>query len=194
MFQLAITSDNLSELMEAGSHGICKVDFVNNIIAAELINIVSQWHEGLTDFPEPVIIQGFFRKQGRLMSEIIRYSFPVLLLIIASLYSDYLNPMLGIGTEISLNNIQKISILLGAVFASGMIIGGKVERYIDIKISEFESFPSFLITRGDEKAKNEFEKNNDKLTKQISSKIIWILTSFSITSGLKFLLNYINAM
>lgn len=182
MFQIAITSDDLSELLEAGSHGICKVDFVNSIIAAELLNIISNWHEGLDDLPEPAVIQRFFRKQGNLMSEIIKYLFPVLFLIIASLYSDYLNPMLGIGSEISMNHIQKISILLAVLFSSGIIIGGKVERSIDIKISKFESFPSFLITRGDEKAKNEFEKNNDKLAKQITNKVIWILIGFSITS------------
>lgn len=194
MFQIAITSDDLSELMEAGSPGICKVDFVNSIIAAELLNIISNWHEGLEDFPEPVIIQRFFRKQGSLMSEIIKYLFPILLLIIASLYSDYLNPMLGIGAEVSMNHIQKMSILLAAIFASGMIIGGKVERSIDIKISRFESFPSFIISRGDEKARNEFEKNNDKIAKHITTKIIWILIGFSITSGLRYLLNYINVL
>ncbi len=194
MFQIAITSDDLSELLEAGSHGICKVDFVNSIIAAELLNIISNWHEGLDDFPEPAVLQSFFRKQGSLMSEIIKYLFPVLFLIIASLYSDYLNPMLGIGLEVSMNHIQKVSILLAVLFSSGIIIGGKVERSIDINISKFESFPSFLITRGDEKAKNEFEKNNAKLAMQITSKVIWILISFSITSGLRFLLDYTNAL
>jgi hypothetical protein len=191
MFQLAFTSDDITEIMEAGSHGICKVDFVNSIIAIELLNIVTNWHEGLNSFPEPVRIQQFLRKQGRLMSEILKYLFPVLLLVITCIYSDYLNPLLGIGTELSLSNIQKLSVFLTTIFAGGIITGRKIESSIDRKIDKFEDFPSFIIARGDEKAKEEFSRNNDKLTAQIRNKILSILFTFSITASLRFLIGYV---
>jgi uncharacterized protein YlzI (FlbEa/FlbD family) len=191
MLQIAITTDDMSELLEAGSPGICKVDFVNNIIAAELLNIIRNWHEGLEDFPEPAPIQRFLRKHGGFMSRIIKYFFPIFLLIIASLYSDYFNPVIGIGSEVSISNIEKLAILLGSIFASGIIIGGRIETSIDIKISQLENFHSFFISKGDEKARNEFEKNNHTLTRQIIDKVVWILISFVISTGLRFLLGYI---
>jgi hypothetical protein len=40
MFQLMMTSDKDDELMEATSNGVCKVDFINHVIANELLAIV----------------------------------------------------------------------------------------------------------------------------------------------------------
>jgi hypothetical protein len=192
MFQLVLTSDDISELLEAGSPGICKVDFVNNIIAIELLNIVSSWHEGLRSTPESVLLQKFFRKQGKSLSEIIRYSLPILLLFVMHQYSEYLYPALGIGQEVSLNSIQKVLIFLAAALMAGFYIGLKVEKSIDRKIDKFEEYPRFLISRGDRKKVEEFEKNNNKLTKQIGGKILGILFSLSASAGLKILLAYLN--
>jgi hypothetical protein len=191
MFQLVLTSDDISELLEAGSPGICKVDFVNSIIAIELLNIASSWHEGLKNTPEAVFFQKFLRKQGKSLSEIIRYSLPILLLVVTHQYSEYLFPALGIGHEVSLNSIEKVLIFLSAIFMTGFYIGLKVERSIDRKINKFEEYPSFLITRGDRKKVEEFESNNEKLTKQIGGKILWILFSISASAGIKFLVGQI---
>ncbi len=191
IFQLLLTSDNISELMETGATGVCKVDFVNHIIAIELLNIVSNWYEGLKESQELNPVQKFLKKQGELLSEIIRSAAPILLLVITYLYSNYLFPILGISEEISINNLQKVFILLAAVFVAGSFSGRKIERFIDRKIGKFEEYPKFSITRGDRKAIEEFEKGNERLTRQITSRIFWIVFSILITFLLKLLIHYI---
>ena len=47
MFQLMMTSDKDDELMEATSNGVCKVDFINHVIANELLAIVEDWYQTL---------------------------------------------------------------------------------------------------------------------------------------------------
>jgi hypothetical protein len=95
IIQLILTTDDITQLIEAKSRSVCKVDFINNIIAIELLNIVSNWHEGLKNSPELNVVPRFLKKQGKLLSEIIRYLSPIVLLAIVSLYSNYLFPFLG---------------------------------------------------------------------------------------------------
>jgi hypothetical protein len=191
IFQLIFTSDNIQELIEAGSPSVCKVDFINNILAVELLNIVSNWHEGLRDSPEPSLVQRIFKKQGRILSEIIRYASPVVLLTIVCQYSNYLFPILGIREEISLDTLQKFFIFMAAVFMAGLFLGFKIERFIDKRIDKFEEYPRFSITRGDVKAIEEFEKVNEKLTRQIITRIFWILFTILVSSSLKLIIHYI---
>jgi uncharacterized protein YlzI (FlbEa/FlbD family) len=191
IFTLILTSDNIKELMEARSPSVCKVDFINNIIAAELLNVVSNWYEGLRDSPEPRIVQNFLKKQGTLLSEIIRYAFPIVSLMIVCQYSNYLFPILGIREEISIETLQKVFIFLAAFFMAGLFAGFKIERFIDKRINKLEEYPRFSITRGDGKAIEEFEKVNDKLTREIVSRIFWILFTMLITSSLRLIIPYI---
>jgi hypothetical protein len=185
IFQLLLTSDDVSEVMEAGSPSVCKIDFINNIIAIELLNIVSNWYEGLKNSPEPNTIQKVLKKQGKFFSEIIRYASPVLLLMIISSYSDYLFPILGIGEEVSMDALQRDLIFLAAIFMFGSFVGRKIEKEIDRKIDRFEEYPNFSITRGDRKAIEEFESKSNKLTNQIISRFVWILVSIVTSSVLK---------
>ncbi len=64
VFQLMLTSDDISELIEAQASSVCKVDFINSIIAGELLNIVSNWHEGLKNCLETDPIQKFLGNKG----------------------------------------------------------------------------------------------------------------------------------
>ena len=194
IFQLILTSDDISQLIEAKTPSVCKVDFINNIIAIELLNIVSNWHEGLKNCPETNPIQKFLRKKGKLLSESVRYTLPVALLAIVCLYSNYLLPVLGINNELSIYNLQKDLVFLVTIFMTGSFLGRKTERYIDKNIDKFEEHPRFSITRGDEKAIEEHDKNNNKLTKQIVSRIFWIIFSLLFSSSLKLVIHYIIAL
>jgi hypothetical protein len=191
IIQLILTTDDITQLIEAKSRSVCKVDFINNIIAIELLNIVSNWHEGLKNSPELNVVPRFLKKQGKLLSEIIRYLSPIVLLAIVSLYSNYLFPFLGIKEEVSIDSVQKIFIFIAAFFMTGLFFGSKIERFIDKKVDKIEYYPTFSITRGDRKAIEEYEKANEKLTKQIVSRIFWILFSVLISSALRLLIDYI---
>jgi hypothetical protein len=190
IFQLILTSDDISELMEARTPSICKVDFINNILAVELLNVVSNWYEGLRDLPDPNPFNSFLRKNGRLLSEIIRYASPIMLLLVYSQYSDYLLPAIGIEEKISPKNLEALLILFAAFFMAGIFLGFKFERFIDERIDKFEDYPRFSITRGDSKAVEEFEKTNKKLTNQILIRFFWVLFSLAVSSSVKFVVSY----
>jgi hypothetical protein len=74
---------------------------------------------------------------------------------------------------------------------AGLFLGFKIERFIDRRIDKFEDYPRFSITRGDRKAIEEFEKANEKLIRQIVSRICWILFSILVSSSLKVIIHYI---
>jgi hypothetical protein len=190
IFQLLLTSDDIVELMEARTPSICKVDFVNDILAAELMNIVANWHEGLGDSPETNPLSSFLVKQGKLLSEIIRYCSPILLLIISYQYHDFLMPVIGIQEQVSIKNLEALVIFLAAIFRTGIFLGHKFERFIDKRIDKLEEYPTFSITRGDKKAAEECEKINKKLTNQILSRFFWVVFSLVVSSSIKFVIEY----
>jgi hypothetical protein len=191
IFQLILTSDDISELMEARTPSICKVDFVNNVLAVELLNVVGNWYEGLHDLPDSNPVNSFLRKNGGLISEILRYYSPVVLLLIFYQYSDYFLPAIGREERITPKNLEALFILLVAIFTSGIFFGFKFERFIDNRINKFEEYPRFSITRGDRKAVEDFEKNNKKLTNQILIRVFWVLFALVVSSSVKLVANYI---
>ncbi len=190
IFQLILTSDDIVELMEARARSICKVDFVNDILAAELINIVANWHEGLRDLPETNPLSSFLARKGKLLSEIIRYCSPIFLLIISYQYYDFLMPLIGMQEQLSIKSLDALLILLAAIFVIGIFLGFKFERWIDKRIDKLEEYPKFSITRGDKKAVEEFERTNKKLTYQIVARFLWVVFSLVVTSSIKFVIQY----
>ena len=93
--------------------------------------------------------------------------------------------------EISIETLQKVFIFLAAFFMAGLFGGFKIERFIDKRINKLEEYPRFSITRGDGKAIEEFEKVNQKLTRQIVTRIFWILFTILVSSSLKLIIHYI---
>ncbi|NEP05481.1 MAG: hypothetical protein F6K34_12010 [Okeania sp. SIO4D6] len=189
ILQLMLTSDNMLEIIEAQANGVCKVDFVNDIIATELLNIVSNWHDGLKDAPEYKPVQKFLRNSGRDLSRIIYYSIPILMLILINAYSHYLYPVIGINDTLSISNLQTISILFVAVFMIGLFLGKSIERSIDRSIADFEDYPKFLITRGDKNYINIIEQLNKSLTQDIIIRITWLFIVFLFNFLCNFLIS-----
>lgn len=191
IFQLILTSDDMPEIIESRSPSVCKVDFINDIIANELLNIVSSWHKGLKSSPEASFAKKFIEKRGKLLTEIIRSVSPIIFLVTSYLYSSFLFPFFGIEGELSIDNVCKISILLVSFFWTGAFAGRKIEKFIDKLIDKLEDYPSFSITRGDKKAISDFEMNNKKLVQQIVNRTLWILFSLLVSSFLKLVMPYL---
>ena len=190
IFQLMLTSDNVSEVLEAGSPGVCKVDFINTILANELLLIVDEWYKGLKQAPEPDLIQKFFKKDGKTASQTLRFFFPLLLLWVTCNYTNYLYPLLGMDQSLSIATLQTSLLFLLTTFMLGTFIGTKFEESIDRKIDKFEEYPNFMITKGDKNSSVEFEQNNKKLINQIGSRIFWIVFSLLISYPVKFLIEH----
>lgn len=194
IIQLIFTSDDISEVMEAESPGVCKVDFINNIVANELLFIVDEWYKGLKKVPEPIAAQKFLKKYGKDASRLIRLFFsPVLLFVICS-YTGYIYPIIGVGQDLSINALQTVLVFLLTIFTVGGFLGSSIEKSIDRLIDKLEVYPSFLITKGDQNAVEDFERNNKRLTNQIFSRVAWILFSVPVSSAIKFLITYVSPL
>ncbi len=190
IFQLILTSDDIGELMEARTPSICKVDFVNTILADELMNIVASWHEGLGDLPETNLLSSFLAKNGNFLSQMIGYFSPIVLLTIFSQYYDFLMPLIGIQAEVTIKIFEALLIWLIGIFVVGAFLGRKVEKCINKRIDKLEEHPQVSITRGDKKAVEEFEKTNKKLTYQIVNRFLWVVFGLVVTSSIKFVIQY----
>jgi hypothetical protein len=190
IFQLILTSDDVSELLEAGSAGVCKVDFINTILANELLFLVEEWYKGLKQAPEPDRIQKFFKKSGKAATKALRYFFPLLLLWVTCNYTDYFYPLLGMDQNLSVATLQTSLLFLLTTYMLGSFIGSIIENSIDRKIDKLEEYPNFLITKGDQNSSVEFEQNNQKLTNQIGIRIFWIVFSILISYPVKFLIDH----
>jgi len=192
IFQLMMTSDDIAQLIEAQTPSVCKVDFINDIIASELLNIVDNWHQGLKDCPKSAPVEEFFKKKGKLIiSPLVRYFVPVLLLTITSIYYDSLSSFFRVQNTISIDSLQKTAVFMIAIFTVGLFLGRTTEEFIDKKVDKLECHPKFSITRGDKKAVEEHEKNNKKITREIINRIFWTVFLFPLTYLLKILADYI---
>jgi hypothetical protein len=189
IFQLIFTSDDVSEVLEARSAGVCKVDFINTILANELLFLVEEWYKGLKQPPEPDLIQNFFKKYGKAATGALRYFFPLLSLFVACNYTDYLYPLLGMDQNLSLSTLQTSLLFLLTTFMLGSFIGTKIEQSLDRKLDKLEEYPNFMITKGDHNSSVEFEQKNQKLTNQICIRIFWIVFSILISYPVKFLID-----
>jgi hypothetical protein len=132
-----------------------------------------------------------FERENWETVEIIRYSSPIILLLVSYQYSDYWLPAIGIEEKISPKNLEALLISFAAFFMGGIFLGFKFERFIDERIDKFEEYPRFSITRGDRKAVEEFEKTNNKLTNQILIRFFWVLFALAVSSSVKLVGSYL---
>jgi len=190
IFQLIFTSDDISEVLAAPSAAVCKVDFINTILANELLFLVEEWHKGLKQAPEPDLIQKFFKKYGKAATAALRYFFPLLSLFVACNYSDYLYPLLGMDQNLSLATLKASLLFLLTTYMLGNFIGRQIENSIDRKLDKLEEYPNFMITKGDYNSSVEFEQKNQKLTNQICIRIFWIVFGTLISYPVKFLIDH----
>tara|TARA_R110000751_G_scaffold307700_1_gene430651 strand:+ start:1086 stop:2093 length:1008 start_codon:yes stop_codon:yes gene_type:complete len=172
MMELVFSSDNASELREKRADGIVKVDFIDQVIAGELIEKVINWHEGLKSVPDEIGIQKYLEKHQSLFVGIIHNYVPIIFLAIYHYYFLKFCDWGKIEENLNLTNIQLILIIFITVFFTGSMFGKKFARWVDKKIDDYTDFNEFEITKGDENAFEEANQNNKKITKKLMTKIV----------------------
>ncbi len=170
MMELVFNSDNMSELMEKTADGIVKVDFIDQIIAGELIDKVVTWYDGLKKMPDDIGFQKILEKYQQILVGSIRNFTPVILLTIYNYYFVGFCKWASLTTNITFANIQLFLISFITIFFVGSMIGRLFSNWVDKKIDQYKGLNQFEITKGDENAMHESITNNNSITRKIMTK------------------------
>lgn len=171
MFQLMFSSDNPSEIKEMASDAICKIDFVNQMLATDLLNYVSNWYEGLIEVPKIKGIQKFFSKYQEIAIGTVHNFTPVLFLLIYVVYANSLCHSWSVNTIMTLSNINWILLTFLTVFFIGFMFARAFSMWLDKKIDKYKEYSQFTITKGDENSQKTIKEDNWVITREILWKI-----------------------
>lgn len=188
MMELVFNSDNTSELFEKRADGVVKVDFIDQVIAGELIEKVTSWYDGLKKMPDDVGIQKLMEKNQDLIVGIVHNFTPILFLSIYHYYFTAFCSWSSLKTNLSIGNIQLLLISFITIFFIGSMFAKRFAKWTDKKIDDYKGLSPFEITKGDENAVHEAQINNNSITKQILTKVGLTILSTIVAFGLRFIL------
>lgn len=191
MVELMFSTDNVTELKEKAADGVVRIDFIDQVIAGELIEKVVTWYDGLKKIPTEVGIQKFFEKNQNFIVAIIHNFTPILILALYHYYLIYYCKTSNISTNVNLLNIQLLLIAFITVFFIGSMFGKQLSRWTDNKIDKYKELSQFEITKGDENAIHEAQTNNRAITKAILFKSTLAILGATIAFFVKNLLEYL---
>ena len=191
MFQIMFTSDEPSELMESQAEGMVKVDFINQVVANELLNIVSNWNEGLKDVSKEKPMLSFLRRKESLIRHFIIYIVPIIFIIFSYEFHQLLCQKYDYTKELNLLSIQRLAIVFMSVFGIGLLIAKYFSGWFGRKLDKLKYENGILITKGDKKYVTEINKDNKSILSQIVLKIFISLIVTIILLGAKLLLSNI---
>ena len=170
MMELVFNSDNASELIEKRADGVVKVDFIDQVIAGELIEKVVAWYDGLKKMPDDVGVQKIMEKHQNFIVGVIHNFTPIILLGIYHYYFIAFCNWSNLTSNLTIANIQFLLITFITVFFVGSMIAKKIAKWTDKKIDDYKGLSQFEITKGDENAVHDAQQNNNTITKQILTK------------------------
>ena len=191
MFQIMFTSDEPSELMESQAEGLVKVDFINQVLANELIQIVTNWQEGLKEISKPKSTIRFLEKRERYIRSVIEYFVPIIFISLSYLYYELLCTHFNFSKELNLISIQKVAIILLTLFGFGLLVAKYLSAWFANKVDKFKHENGIIISKGDKNYINEMKKENQSVLEQIGKKVAISLAATIILIGIKFIITKI---
>ena len=163
MFQLMMTSDEDDELLEATSNGVCKVDFINHVIANELLAIVEEWYQTLpNNLSENKFIQ-LTEKYRRYFAFFIHATIPIsIIAIFYNTISRHINDITEWTNLLIKDLVFIIFTGIALIYVSDIvakIIGSKVFN----QLGSYKEYTMFQLTKADKNSCDEIDKRNKKI-------------------------------
>lgn len=190
ILQVILTSDDESELLLANASATAKIDFVNQIIATELLDIVQKWYEGLSATPKSSIkMVRIIKKYNDEILGSFSHLFPILSIILFIYYLPLILT-LQVFSQLNLYSIAIIVSIGYCVFKFTAFLTRFFVKNISNKLRKLKPCGSFKITKGD---KNEIEKNereNRSLSNSIKKQLFVAGILYAITFVIKYVIEY----
>lgn len=172
MFQLMMTSDKDDELMEATSNGVCKVDFINHVIANELLAIVEDWYQTLpNNISENKFIQ-FSEKYRRYIAFSINAVIPVSAIFIS--YNLISRKILSIADWTNGAVKDLLFMVCGAVAFIYItdIIAKVFSTRVFNQLGDYKDYSMFQLTKADKNSIDEIDKKNNRIKTSVITQLV----------------------
>lgn len=185
-----LNTDETSDLLSMRAEGMVKVDFINQVLGNELINIVNEWNEGLRTIERKNNFQEFLQRNAGYISKAILYFFPLLILFLGFIYQNLIIKELDLSKDLNLITLER-TLLIGATITSiGLVLSRLFANQFNRKIDKIKVPSGILITKGDETYDDELKKENKNIIKDIVGRVLISLTVAIIIIVLKYLYAY----
>lgn len=172
IFQLMMTSDKDDELLEATSNGVCKVDFINAVIANELLSIVEEWYQTLANNVSKNKLIDFSEKFSRYIAFTINCLIPLAAIFISyNLLLIPINVINNFNPEFLKNILFILAIGVSLIYISS-IVARLVSNRVYRQIKDFKKYTMFELTKGDKNSIEETDKKNSKIKTSIITQFI----------------------
>jgi DNA repair protein RadC len=172
MFQLMMTSDKDDELMEATSNGVCKVDFINHVIANELLAIVEDWYQTLpNNISENKFIQ-FSQKYRRYIAFSIKAIIPVSAIFIS--YNLISRKILSIADWTNGAVKDLLFMVCGAVafIYISDIIATVLSTRVFNQLGDYKDYSMFQLTKADKNSIDVIDKKNNRIKTSVITQLV----------------------
>lgn len=180
--QLLFSADNPDELMQLSSPSMCRVDFVNSVLAEELLTLTERWHDNLLAAPDQNPVPYFLVKRGMHLTELWRFSAPIIFLLIVSRYVDLFIESSWYSVLSLELKVFYSAIIFVAIYKIGSYAGHKGEAIIDSRIKRLQPPPAFIITKGDKKQLAETRAKNSKFVRELMIQVLLGAIGFAATA------------
>lgn len=182
--------EDVEEIEQSSYPIIARVDFIDRDLGDELMNLVSDWIDGLSNNckEKDNSVMNFLRKNKRKFALVTNYLFSFLLLCLGLILLNIQIRNFGVATvgEISIEeflNIINLSFVYIVVFLFANWMSGIFARGIFESLSDYGATHIFNITKGDKNEQLRIENKNKKnqkwvLVKSIFNIVLNILCGF----------------
>lgn len=186
---IVLSSDNEIELLEAEAEAIVKVDFINQVLATELLDLVEKWYNGLSNSPEQsnkIII--FIEKYRDIILGTINKCLPLSSIILFIYYLPVLLNWIDF-PELTLYSITAILSTAFCIYELTSYFSRFFVMFLAKKILQLKDAPIFNITNGDKTKFSDIKKNNKDILREIFTRLLILLISTICSFVIKHFIN-----
>ena len=186
MLQIMFTSDEPTELMESQAEGLVKLDFINQVVANELIQIVDHWQKGLKELLNPKSLILFLEKRESYIRSFIVYFVPITFLALSYFCHQLLYNYFNYSKELNIISMQRLMLIYITLLGLGLFIAKYFSNWFGNKVHKFKHENGIAISKGDQNYLQEIKKENETVLGQILNKVIISVVGTIILITIKF--------
>lgn len=171
-FQLMMFSDKDDEILEATSNGVCKVDFINTVIANELLSIVDEWYSALPNNQANGWFVRFSEKYRRYFAFTINTIIPLSAILLSY---NLVVWKIGKISELSNSDLKDLTFIIAisiAIIYISDLIGKIISSRVFSQLGDYREYSMFRLTKGDNNAIDDVDKKNRKIQGSIITQFV----------------------